>query len=317
MVLGDDFHGRTIRQQVHHRLGELTPAERRVARVLLTAYPIAGLETVAELADRAGVSWPTVTRFVTSLGFDGYRAFQRALHREVQQQLSSPSVRYPSEARQASTDNVQRAVLEELSQVLRETFISTPATELDAIADLLSDARHPVLCVGGRVSHVCAHYLYSRLYQLRPSCRLLTANPLPLSAHLLEITDRDVLVAFDYRRYQDDVIALAQGAARHGASVVLVTDRWLSPIVEISSHVITAETETGSPFDSIVGSVALIEVVVAALVERIGEPGRQRIQQLDGLRGDVVSGADGPHSTNVAASRRRRSTRTSKTSGRA
>jgi DNA-binding MurR/RpiR family transcriptional regulator len=315
--MGNEFHGRTIRQQVHHRLGELTPAERKVARVLLAAYPIAGLETVAELAERAGVSWPTVTRFVTSLGFDGYRAFQRALHREVQEQVSSPSVRYPSEARHASIDTVLGAALEELSQVLRETFVSTPATELDAIADLLSDARRRVLCVGGRVSHVCAQYLFTRLYQLRPSCRLLTRNPLPLSTHLLEVTDRDVLVAFDHRRYQDDVIDLAHGAARNGAAVVLVTDRWLSPIVEVSSHVITAETETGSPFDSIVGGIALVEVLVAALVERIGEPGRRRIQQLDGLRSDVVSGTDSDHSTNIAASRRRRSTRTSKTSGRA
>jgi DNA-binding MurR/RpiR family transcriptional regulator len=315
--MGDDFHGRTIRQQVHHRLGELTPAERRVARVLLTAYPIAGLETVAELADRAGVSFPTVTRFVTSLGFDGYRAFQRALRREVQEQVSSPSVRYPSQARQVSIDDVQRAALEELSQVLRETFIGTQVTELDAIADLLSDARGRVFCVGGRVSHVCAQYLYSRLYQLRPACHLLTAGPLPLSAHLLEIGDRDVLVAFDYRRYQDDVVELAERAAEQGAAVVLVTDRWLSPIVEVSSHVMTAETETGSPFDSIVGSVALIEVLVAALVERIGQPGRERIQRLDGLRNDVVNHVNGDHSTNVAASRRRRSTRTSKTSGRA
>lgn len=315
--MGDDLHGRTIRQQVHHRLGELTPAERRVARVLLAAYPIAGLETVAELADRAGVSWPTVTRFVTSLGFDGYRSFQRALHREVQEQVSSPSVRYPSEARHASIDNVQRDALEERSQVLRETFIGTPAPELDAIADLLSDARRRVLCVGGRVTHVCARYLFMRLYQLRPSCRLLTTDPLPLSAHLLEITDRDVLIAFDHRRYQDDVISLAQGAARNGASVVLVTDRWLSPIVEVSAHVVTSETETGSPFDSIVGSVALVEVLVAALVERIGQPGRHRIQQLDGLRSDVASHADAGQSTNVAASRRRRSTRTSNTSGRA
>lgn len=315
--MGDDFHGRTIRQQVHHHLGQLTPAERRVARVLLAAYPIAGLETVAQLAERAGVSWPTVTRFVTSLGFDGYRAFQRALHREVQDQVSSPSVRYPAEAPHADIDEVLRAALEDRSQVLRETFISTPATELDAIADLLSDARRRVLCVGGRISHVSAQYLFARLHQLRPACRLLTADQLPLSEHLLEITDRDVLVAFDYRRYQDDVIALAQGAARNGAAVVLMTDRWLSPIVEVSAHVITSETETRSPFDSIVGSVALIEVVVAALIERIGEPGRQRIQQLDGLRSDLMGRADSSQSMNVAASRRRRSTRTSKTSGRA
>ena len=37
---------------VHERMRELTSAERKVARVFLASYPIAGLETVAQLAQR-------------------------------------------------------------------------------------------------------------------------------------------------------------------------------------------------------------------------------------------------------------------------
>ena len=39
---------------VHERMRELTAAERKVARVFLASYPIAGLETVAQLAQPCG-----------------------------------------------------------------------------------------------------------------------------------------------------------------------------------------------------------------------------------------------------------------------
>src|SRR6266571_5947358 len=79
---------------VRQRLDSLSPAERRLARVLLASYPIAGLESVARFAERAGVSPPTVTRFITKLGFTGYPEFQEVLRHEVQARLSSPLGRY-------------------------------------------------------------------------------------------------------------------------------------------------------------------------------------------------------------------------------
>ncbi len=62
----------------------MTPAERRVARTLLETYPTAGLESLPQLADGAGVTGPTVLRFVRKIGFDGYPDFQRSLRQEVQ-----------------------------------------------------------------------------------------------------------------------------------------------------------------------------------------------------------------------------------------
>src|SRR5439155_2817804 len=84
----------SVGEVVRQRLDSLSPAERRLARVLLASYPIAGLESVARFAERAGVSPPTVTRFITKLGFRGYPEFQESLRLEVQARLSSPLARY-------------------------------------------------------------------------------------------------------------------------------------------------------------------------------------------------------------------------------
>src|SRR5579864_5601866 len=94
-----------IGELVRHRQAELSPAERKLARVLLASYPIAGLESVARFAERARVSPPTVTRFITKLGFRGYPEFQETLRHEVQARLSSPLARYRDEPKHDSAVN--------------------------------------------------------------------------------------------------------------------------------------------------------------------------------------------------------------------
>src|SRR5215831_4462007 len=89
--------GGHIGEVVRQRQADLSPAERKLARVLLSSYPIAGLESVARFAERAGVSAPTVTRFIAKLGFRGYPEFQEKLRNEVQERLSSPLARYHEE----------------------------------------------------------------------------------------------------------------------------------------------------------------------------------------------------------------------------
>src|SRR3546814_16216429 len=66
----------------------LTPSEQKIARVLLADYPVSGLGTQSSLARRAGVSDPTVVRFVAKLGFDGFTEFQASLLDEVEDRRS-------------------------------------------------------------------------------------------------------------------------------------------------------------------------------------------------------------------------------------
>src|SRR6476659_8580372 len=75
---------------VRRRLGELSRSERKVARALLSGPPTIGLESVSQLAARAEVSGPTVSRFVSHLGFDNYAAFQHALLEDLSARVLSP-----------------------------------------------------------------------------------------------------------------------------------------------------------------------------------------------------------------------------------
>ncbi len=80
----------SIAALLRDRMGDLPPAERRVARALLAGYPTAGLETVARLAERAQTSAPTVVRLVGRLGFAGFGEFQDELRREIDERRRSP-----------------------------------------------------------------------------------------------------------------------------------------------------------------------------------------------------------------------------------
>src|SRR5436305_14918928 len=57
----------------------LTPAQRRIAPCLLERGPRAAYLSSGEVAELAGVSQPSVTRFATALGYDGYPGLRRAL----------------------------------------------------------------------------------------------------------------------------------------------------------------------------------------------------------------------------------------------
>jgi DNA-binding MurR/RpiR family transcriptional regulator len=89
---------------------------------------------------------------------------------------------------------------------------------------------------------------------------------------------------FDFRRYQRDVLEFASGAAALGAVIILVTDIWNSPIASLATHVIACPVEVPTAFDSAVGGLAMVEVIVAGAVERLGEGAKRRIETLETLR---------------------------------
>src|ERR1700753_1576314 len=84
----------SIPEQIRQRIGQFSPAERKVARALLAGPPTIGLESSARLAQHAGVSGPTVSRFIAELGFASYAAFQRALHDEITARMMPPAEVY-------------------------------------------------------------------------------------------------------------------------------------------------------------------------------------------------------------------------------
>ena len=80
----------SVAEMIADRIGAMPAGERRAAQTLIANYPLIGLKTVADFSQQAGVSSPTILRFVGRLGFQNYPEFQTALQDELAAQLQSP-----------------------------------------------------------------------------------------------------------------------------------------------------------------------------------------------------------------------------------
>ncbi|MGM7774537.1 MurR/RpiR family transcriptional regulator [Arthrobacter sp. KNU-44] len=266
------------------QFGNFSPSETKVARALLAAYPAAGLETVSDLASRAKVSAPTVLRFTSALGFEGYAAFQKALVREVHEEMGSPLRRLDDPGSGTRAPRISSDFTAVFVDGLVRTFEALPEAELKTAVNLLGDMRLRVRLMGGRFSRVLAAYLNTHLVLMRPDVQLIPSGGHERMSALLDLGRRDVLVVFDFRRYDREVIEFANMASASGSHVVLFTDPWMSPAADVAEAVITARVEAPSPFDSYVPALAVVEQLVAALADHIGTPARNRLTEIESMQ---------------------------------
>jgi DNA-binding MurR/RpiR family transcriptional regulator len=275
---------RTLAERIRHDIDRFTVSEKRAAHLLLSNYPFAGLGTVAEFAARAGVSAPSILRFVTRLGFGGFPEFQKHLREELEAQLKSPLAKADPAEPKASGASALADFAEAVIGNLRATVESLPPAEFEAVAALLSDPRRRIHFAGGRFTEAMARYAERHFRIVRGDIDYIDGQPALWRDRVIEIDRRDVLVVFDIRRYQDDVIALAETSARQGATVVLMTDQWLSPIARVARHILPAHVAAPSNWDSATGLLLIVEALVAAVTQRLWKTARPRMEAIERLR---------------------------------
>src|SRR5918998_6740096 len=69
----------------------LTPTQRRIAHCLVEHAAKAAYLSAAEVAELAGVSQPSVTRFAMALGYSGYPALRRELRTLTADEPAEPA----------------------------------------------------------------------------------------------------------------------------------------------------------------------------------------------------------------------------------
>lgn len=288
-------HPVTIEQSIRALLPQLTPGEKRAARALLAAYPIAALGTIAELTARADASAPTILRLTAKLGFDGYSHFQRAVREEVQEKMQSPLSLMDSAPRVPNAKSgFFGGFIADITAALQRTQRLLDNDVLESAIATLADPGKRVYTLGGRSSHVLAKHLVFHLHQIRPSVQEIASGSVPVYHQTADMGRSSVIVAFDFRRYERQTIDFCQQAAREGARIILVTDPWLSPIAETAQWVLPVEVDVPSPFDSSLAAMAVVEALLAGTLARLGPAARARMERLEQSAGidKVIGGAE-------------------------
>ncbi|WP_323794963.1 MurR/RpiR family transcriptional regulator [Nisaea sp.] len=273
----------TVAERISRLFETLTHAERKLSNVILENYPVSGLGTITALAETAEVSAPTVARMARKLGYGGFPELQTALRTELEATLSNPITKHDNWAANAPDTHILNRFADAVTDNLRQTLQQLDLEDFDAVVDLLSDPSRNIYVVGGRISRSMADYLFTHMQVIRDRVTLIPANSNTWPHYVLNMTEGDVLVAFDIRRYEHDIHRLAEMATEQGAQLVLFTDQWGSPAAKHASHGFRARIEAPSAWDSSVVIMFILEALIAAVETERWEETRDRMKTLEQL----------------------------------
>jgi DNA-binding MurR/RpiR family transcriptional regulator len=252
----------------------LTPTERRIAEAVLAEPTLLAFGTVSDLAGRVGTSRPSIVRFATKLGFDGYTQLQQHVRSDLSHRISRPSERIRSDG-----DKVVPARMA-IDDAISSVF---DAVERDRLAELVAPvvAAEKVWILSGETSQAGAHAFHSGLSIVRPGVRLLEEGA--FGSDLSDAGPGDAAVVFDFYRYRRQAVANTGVLADAGVTVVAITDSPLSPLVELADTWCQIEIPAIGPFDSSVPVVTMCELLVAEVAKALKEDATNRIDRIEAL----------------------------------
>ena len=271
-----------IREQVEAASSTLTQSERKLATALLSDYPYAGLISIQKLAERAEVSPPSISRFVTKIGLSCYADMQKRLLAELREGDRSP-IEIHATSRRIEGGYLVGFLARAAVQIESASEAVTEG-QFDRICELLADPRRSIFAVGGRISDTIAQQLSFHLRQSRKDVYHLPRGPEVWPEYILRMKPGDVLFLVDFRRYQMNLAQLAELAADRKVLVVVMTDKWLSPATRHASEVLAVPIYTGTVWDSYTAALAVTEALVTRVAEQTWDKTRARIEAWDAVR---------------------------------
>jgi DNA-binding MurR/RpiR family transcriptional regulator len=272
-----DAEGGDVAERIAAERQRLSPAERRVAEVVLRDPAAVAFGTVAGLAASAGTSGASVVRLASRLGYRGFSELQAAVQGTIGQQLAPAVQRIRTEP---GSDVVSRTLRAELGNVER-TLRTIEPHDFDRAVTLLADRTRAVRVVAGDAESGVGTMLATALALLRDDVAEVTGSDVAVARQLAHAGSATVVVALDLRRYERWVLDHVGRAAEAGADVVALTDSVLSPLASVATVAFTVSAEGAGPFDSHVGTLSLANALATGVAGRLRRTATRRLDAVE------------------------------------
>ncbi len=195
-------------------------AERRLASLVLSDLSYVSKAPIAEIASRAGVSEPTVTRFARALGCEGIRDFKYHL---AQALAVGGSYLNPSPLRREEREErILATVCGNAAAAIERVRSSIDMETVGLIADQMSTARSILSYGSGGNSSLMSMELHNRLFRLGLSVIAHSDGQMQRMTASVA-TPETLVVAFSISGYSPSVVDSVRTARHYGARTVAVT----------------------------------------------------------------------------------------------
>ncbi|MEV5279917.1 MurR/RpiR family transcriptional regulator [Streptomyces sp. NPDC051994] len=251
----------------------LTPTQRRIAHCMVRRAADVPFLSSVELAELAGVSQPSVTRFAVALGFDGYPALRRHLREVAPVATGEPA--------QSTYNEYQQAVRAEIENLQHLAGLLADPRPVEEAGRLLAASR-PLPVLGLRAASSQARGFAYFAAKVHPDVRLLDEGGTMLADRIDAAlrAGASALLCFALPRHPREVVEALGYAQSAGLTVVTVADSAFAPVAKYSDLLIPAAVGTGLAFDTACAPMLLGRVLLEAMCDDLPDA-QARLEEFD------------------------------------
>lgn len=240
----------------------LTKSQRRVAEYIMQNPMQAAFSTIDKIAHANDVSTTTVVRLTSSLGYSGFAEFQNEL-KEYLCTKSAPINKFSMSNMQEHENEKDNDLLEIMQTEIdniRKTYDGLSENVIQNVCEKLANARN-IYVFGARTCEGAARYMAYDLSRMFLNTQYVSENPCVLPEIFNRLGPEDVIIAIGFSRYVRFVADAAKWAKIQGASVVVITDSYDSPMVPYSDDLIVCYSKTKNFHNSIVSVIFVADMI--------------------------------------------------------
>jgi len=261
----------TLMERVQHLQSELSPAEQRVATLVIEHPRKVLSEPIVEIARLADVSQPTVIRFCRSLGFSGLADFKLKFAGSL---TGTIPVRHSQVRMNDSTHDLSAKVIDNTVSAILKFRDQIDVNAIDRAIELLRRARRIEFYAMGN-SRVVALDGQHKFFRFRiPTSSYGDAHLLSMAAALLG--PGDVAIAISTTGQLPELLEAVEAARAGGADVIAITSS-KSPLARKASICLAVDhAEDSTTFLSMISRILqLLLIDIMAVGVSLAPPGEQ------------------------------------------
>lgn len=263
-------------EHLGNELPALRRSERLVAGLVAENPSFVVNSTMAKVAEAAGVSEPTVMRFCTNLGFEGFQQFRMALAQSLA--LGLPATLSTITAADSAAELSAKVFDHTISSLDRARRYLDPE-RIEAAVQTILDAGSMILA-GLGASAVIALDAEQKAPLFGIPCSM-PSDPHQQFMAATMVDSGTVVLAISNTGQTRSVVQIAKAAKRAGGKVVAITGEEQSPLAEACDVAIVLktfeDTDTYTPTVSRLAALVVIDILATAVALRRGPAHASRL----------------------------------------
>lgn len=235
----------SVDYKIRRNYASLRKSEKKVADYVLASEELCGKISLEKLAERSGVSQPTVVRFVKALGYVGFKEFRYQIIEDIANRNNmrrDTGAMYGHLIRpEEDLKLIPAKVVASSVEIMENMLKSISGEEFENTIHMLSGAKRIVIC-GVENSAAAARDLMIKLMYLGYDCRY-DADSYIQNILAASLTEQDVMVGISYSGQSKDTVDIMKTAKKSGAHTICITNYRASKICKWSDIILCSSQE--------------------------------------------------------------------------